>query len=192
VLVGGSIAMFGWCAFDFGDSWLFQRNERRQFEQLLAGTHLSGTPSAVAPISLKPLPAAVTGDLIGRLEISRLGVSVIVIEGTNKATLRRAVGHIPGTALPGQPGNAGISGHRDTFFRPLRNIRHGDIVTITTPLREYHYRVVSTRIVSPREVAVLDPGDAESLTLVTCYPFYFVGSAPGRFIVRAERIQNSS
>jgi sortase A len=126
--------------------------------------------------------------LIGRIDIPRLGVSAIVIEGDGTTTLRRAVGHIPGTALPGEPGNVGISGHRDTFFRPLRNIRRNDIVTLTTLQGEYRYRVLSTRIVTPNNVAVLDPSTNETLTLVTCYPFYFVGSAPNRFIVRAERV----
>ncbi len=109
-------------------------------------------------------------------------------EGVDTLTLRRAAGHIPGTALPGQPGNVGIAGHRDRFFRPLRNIRRNDIITLTTLLGEYRYRVVSTKIVSPSDVGVLDPSVNEILTLVTCYPFYFVGSAPSRFIVRAERV----
>ena len=128
---------------------------------------------------------------MGRIEISRLGVSAMVIEGTTKSTLRRAVGHIAGTALPGRPGNVGLSGHRDTFFRPLRNIRQDDIITLTTAIAEYRYRVVSTKVVGPRDVAVLDADGAEILTLVTCYPFYFVGSAPDRFIVRAERVRKA-
>src|SRR5260370_589049 len=99
-----------------------------------------------------------------------------------------AVGHIPGTAVPGQTGNVGISGHRDTFFRPLRNIRQNDTITVTTLVGEYRYRVVSTKIVGPSDVAVLGRSGKEILTLVTCYPFYFVGSAPDRFVVRAERI----
>jgi sortase A len=82
----------------------------------------------------------------------------------------------------------GISAHRDTFFRPLRNIRRNDLITLTTALGEYRYRVVSTRVVSPQDVAVLDPAGNQILTLVTCYPFYFIGAAPNRFIVRAERV----
>jgi sortase A len=81
----------------------------------------------------------------------------------------------------------GISAHRDTFFRPLRNIRKNDVITFTTPSGEYRYRVVSTQVVSPRDIAVLSPGGDQVLTLVTCYPFYFVGPAPKRFIVRAAR-----
>ena len=90
--------------------------------------------------------------------------------------------------MPGQPGNVGIAGHRDTFFRPLRNIQRDDIITLTTLRGEYRYRVVSTKMVSPADVAVLNPDGKEILTLVTCYPFYFVGSAPKRFIVRAARV----
>jgi sortase A len=125
---------------------------------------------------------------MGRIEIPRLSLSVVVAEGVDTHTLGRAAGHIPGTGLPGQPGNIGISGHRDTFFRPLRNIRQDDIITLTTVVGNYQYRVVSIWIVSPSDVAVLDPSADEILTLVTCYPFYFVGPAPERFVVRAVRV----
>jgi sortase A len=168
------IAVLAYCGFVLIDAWSFQQAERRQFAYLIS--------------SKASAPAVVSGGLIGRMEIPRLGLSVVVIEGTSETTLRRAAGHIAGTALPGQPGNVGISGHRDTFFRPLRNIRRDDIITLTTLLGEYRYRVISTRIVPPTNVAVLDPGATEILTLVTCYPFYFVGPAPSRFIVRAERV----
>jgi len=90
--------------------------------------------------------------------------------------------------MPGQPGNVGIAAHRDTFFRPLRNIQRDDVITLTTLSGEYRYRVVSTQVVSPSNVAVLNSDGNQILTLVTCYPFYFVGAAPSRFIVRAERV----
>jgi sortase A len=123
------------------------------------------------------------------MEVQRLGVSVVVMEGTSNKILRRAVGHIAGTAMPGQAGNVGIAGHRDTFFRPLRKIQPDDIITLSTLRGSYRYRVVFTKVVSPDDVAVLNPdGKKEALTLVTCYPFYYVGSAPERFIVRAERV----
>jgi sortase A len=125
--------------------------------------------------------------LVGRIDVPRLGLSVIVAEGVDTLTLGRAAGHIPGTALPGQPGNVGIAAHRDTFFRPLRNISQNDLITLTTLFGVYRYRVVSTKVVSPYNIEVLDPGENEILTLVTCYPFDFVGAAPNRFIVRAER-----
>ena len=148
--------------------------------------------AASAPSAPSSPPPAVGPDgLIGRIEIPRLGLSAVVVEGTDRTTLRRAVGHIVGTGLAGQPGNVGLAAHRDTFFRPLRNIQRNDIVTLTTLRGEYSYRVVSTKVVSPYDVAVLNPDGHEILTLVTCYPFYFVGPAPDRFIVRAERVDGS-
>lgn len=182
LLLALAASMLGYCAYVLVDTWAFQKAERRQLERLM--------PAAMPIASALPdrSPPTTARGLIGRIDIPRLGLSAIVIEGTSRTTLRHAVGHISGTALPGQSGNVGISGHRDTFFRPLRNIRQNDIIAVTTPLGEYRYRVVSTRIVNPHDIEVLDPGDNEVLTLVTCYPFYFVGAAPDRFIVRAERI----
>ena len=177
-----AVSLFGYCGFVLVDTWVFQNRARRQLDRMLES---SRTKPPTAP---KDLPPVVTGGLLGRIEIPRLGVSVIVVEGTSTATLGRSAGHIAGTALPGKPGNVGISAHRDTFFRPLRNIRRNDIITLTTILGEYRYRVVSTKVVDPHNVSVLDPNGSEILTLVTCYPFYFVGSAPDRFIVRAERV----
>lgn len=139
------------------------------------------------PSTTAPVPVAVRG-LIGRIEIPRLGLEAVVMEGVDYATLRRAAGHIPGTALPGHVGNIGISAHRDTFFRPLRNIRNNDLIQIITPLGDYRYRVVSSAVVDPGNVTVLASSASETLTLVTCYPFYFVGPAPDRFIVHAERV----
>ncbi len=182
VLLAGAVSLLGYYGFVLGDAWIFQRRESRNLERRLRDERAATPTAPQAP------PAAVTDGLIGRMEIPRLDLSVVVAEGVDKITLRRAVGHIPGTGLPGQPGNMGIAGHRDTFFRPLRNIRRDDIITLTTLRGEYRYRVVSTRVVSPDTVSVLDPSGEEILTLVTCYPFYFVGSAPDRFIVRAERV----
>lgn len=174
---GGAVLLLGYGAFVLADAWFFQRRESSNFERLRE-------QRIVIPAALRS-----QRDLIGRLEIQRLGLSVMVTEGDDHRTLRRAVGHIPGTALPGQNGNIALTGHRDTFFRPLRDIRLDDIVTLSTLRGEYRYRVLSTQVVSPDHVSVLDPGGNEILTLITCHPFYFVGAAPNRFIVRAERIQ---
>ncbi len=125
--------------------------------------------------------------MVGKLEIPRLGLSVMVVEGVGSDDLKRAAGHIPGTAFPGQSGNVAIAGHRDTFFRPLRLIRANDTITLRTLHGAYRYRVVSTKIVSPDDVEVLNPVGRDTLTLVTCYPFYYIGSAPQRFIVRADK-----
>jgi sortase A len=175
MLIAAAILGLGYCGFVVLEAWNFQRVEGRRLDLVAA------PPAEV-------LQAVADEGLIGRIEVRRLGLSVVVIEGTTATTLRRAAGHISGTAFPGKAGNVGIAGHRDTFFRPLRNIRQNDIVTLTTTAGEYRYRVVSTKVVSPGDVSVLSPGGGEVLTLVTCYPFYFVGSAPDRFIVRAERV----
>ena len=105
--------------------------------------------------------------------------------GSDAKTLRLAVGHIPGTALPGEVGNVGLAGHRDTFFRRLRDIEPDDLIRILTPDGTYAYRVERTDIVTPADVWVLDPTSEPTLTLITCYPFTFIGSAPERFVVRA-------
>jgi sortase A len=173
-----AVSMLAWCGYVLVDTWSFQRTEQRQFEALRV--------DRIATSGRIPPPAS--GGLIGRIDIPRLDISVVIIEGTGSTTLRRAVGHVRGTALPRHRGNIGISGHRDTFFRPLRNIRKGDVITVTTLEGDYRYRVVSTKVVTPSDVAVLDSDGREILTLITCHPFYFVGAAPDRFIVRAERI----
>ncbi len=172
-LFAAGFLLLSYCVVVLADSWTFQK--RAQVELKLAST--------------RPRPAAVRpGDLIGSVNVDRLGLSVAFTEGTEEESLRHAAGHIEGTVFPGEVGNTGIAAHRDTFFRPLRNIRIDDVVRVTTAQGEYRYRVVSTRVVQPEDVAVLASDDREVLTLVTCYPFYFIGAAPSRFVVRAERI----
>ena len=122
------------------------------------------------------------------LRIPKIGLKVAVLPGTDELTLNRAVGLIAGTAVPGTAGNAGIAGHRDGFFRGLKEIVTGDRLEIETTAGKQEYRVTSIRIVDPTAVEVLAPSSHPVLTLVTCYPFYFVGKAPQRYIVRAEII----
>jgi sortase A len=177
-LFAGATVMLAYCTFVLADAWIFQHREGQALERLPVGL----------PADLQPVSMTGPGGLIGRIEIQRLGMSIVIVEGMDKPTLRRAAGHIAGTAMPGQLGNIGIAAHRDTFFRPLRNIKRDDIITLTTLRGEYNYRVVSTKVVDPSDVAVLNSDGTEILTLVTCYPFYFVGSAPNRFIVRAARV----
>jgi len=131
------------------------------------------------------------GLLIGRLRISRLKMAAMVREGANESTLRLAVGHVPGTALPGTIGNVGLAGHRDTFFRPLAKVRKNDAIDLETEQGTFRYLVTSTQIVSPRDVEVLKASGGKTLTLVTCYPFYYVGSAPKRFIVHAVEVTSN-
>jgi len=126
------------------------------------------------------------GAIIDRLEVPRIHISVVVLEGAGEDVLRVAAGHVPGTAMPGKRGNIGIAAHRDTLFRPLRFIRIGDEITMTTPSGSYRFSVQSTEIVGPNKVRVLDPTADSELTLVTCYPFFYTGPAPKRFIVHAR------
>jgi sortase A len=131
------------------------------------------------------------GSLVGRLEIPRIGISTMVLEGDGEDVLGKAVGHVPTTALPGAPGNVAIAGHRDTFFRSLRNIHYADEITFTTTHGVYNYRVGSIEEVGPRDVQVLNTSGNSVLTLITCYPFDYIGPAPKRFIVRADKTQSS-
>ena len=184
-LLSGGLVVLGYCGFVLIDSWIFQQRASEELERRLSSER-AGRNASQAPAERPPAIGA--DGLIGRIQIARLGLSAIVFEGTDRMTLRRAAGHIPSTGLPGEPGNIGIAAHRDSFFRPLKDVVKEDVITLTTLRGEFRYRVVSTRVVAPTEVSVLNPTTDEVLTLVTCYPFYFVGSAPERFIVRAERI----
>jgi sortase A len=128
------------------------------------------------------------GDVIGELEIPRLQVSVMVFEGDDAGILSEGAGHIPGTALRSGTGNVGIAAHRDTYFRPLRLVHANDVIALTTPAGVSRYAVTDTEIVQPSDVGVLASAPGRDLTLVTCYPFYYVGNAPQRFIVHARKI----
>jgi len=132
------------------------------------------------------------GAIVGRLAIPRLRVRAMVREGDNDHTLSIALGHIPGTAFPGQEGNVGVAGHRDSLFHGLKNVAADDEITFETPRASYVYRVESTRIVKPERTEVLKSGPTRELTLVTCFPFEYVGSAPDRFIVKARLISENA
>jgi sortase A len=150
--------------------------------QAVEEARLVNTSSSAVP----PIPTE--GSVLGQMEIPRLGLKVIVAEGVSDSVLRHAVGHIPQTALPGESGNVAFAGHRDTFFRPLRNIRLGDTINLKTDDRDFEYQVESTAVVSPTDVRVLQSSGQPTLTLVTCFPFSYIGSAPDRFIVRARQL----
>jgi sortase A len=193
------ILALGYVGFVLAYTKVYQVYLTRRFEQELkvvkpAAVNGEAIPSLPLPLSLLEAGRArivsttpEDGSPLGRIEIGTIGLSAMILEGTDAQTLRRAVGHIPRTALPGNPGNVAIAGHRDTFFRGLRNIQKDDEITLTTLDGTYRYRVDSTQVVDPKEIWVLDHSDESILTLVTCYPFYFVGPAPQRFIVRAHR-----
>ncbi len=189
------LTALGFCGISLLNMAWFQAHETHAFEQVLkrATDARNNVPSACPTAATAGLKPAVMpeGSVVGQLKIPRIGVAAIVLEGVDSRTLRRAVGHIPGTALPWQPGNVALAGHRDTFFRPLRKICRGDDITLKTLEGSYRYRVEFTQVVDPTDTAVLRPSPGPTLTLITCYPFYFIGSAPKRFVVSAYRLSQS-
>src|ERR1700694_5385169 len=162
----------------FAISWLgiltFQASQATRFEAVREA-HLQPR----GPIFLRP------GDPFGRVAIPRIGLSAMIAEGDDSGTLARAVWHIPGTAAPEHIGNVALAGHRDTFFRGLGRIRLKDLIELETPQGKYEYEVVRMSVVEPDQVEVLDSSNKSELTLVTCYPFHYIGAAPQRFIVRS-------
>lgn len=136
-------------------------------------------------------PEAQEGKPIGLIEIPRLGLSSIVLEGDDTAALLLGVGHLSDTPLPWHGGNTVFAAHRDTFFRPLAHIRKNDVIKFSTADAEFEYHVTELKVVEPTAVEVLEPTTAATLTLITCFPFDYIGPAPQRFIVRAERRSSS-
>jgi len=183
--------------------WLYQARQERAI--FLPVRPITPPPPPVAPAVAEVTPPAaalppptrsprrtieVAADplALGAVEIPRLGVRAIVREGVDDETLAIAVGHVSGTAHAGEKGNTVLAAHRDTFFHELENIRMNDRLRFVVPPNRYEYRVVSIRVVPPTETRVLDATDDEELTLVTCYPFHYIGNAPDRFVVRAARV----
>ena len=188
-LAAASLLAFGYLAVNFLGAWLYQTIETRRF--VTERNTEPRVPTVESP-SNPPVAASpkypVAGSPVALLSIPRLGLETVVLEGAEERELKLGPGHIPGTSLPGDGGNVGVAGHRDTFFRPLLHIKKNDTIRLVTREQEYHNQVVSTKIVEPEDVQVLHPSAQETLTLVTCYPFDFVGPAPKRFIVRADCI----
>jgi sortase A len=193
-----AMVCLGYYGFASAETLLYQAYEDRELDAILAAgsgardpdsTNRSGSAGARTP---KPGPRrGQTGQTVGRIEIPRLGVAAVIKAGTDARTLQLAVGHIPGTSWPGEPGNVGLAGHRDTFFRRLRRIKPDDEIRVTTPEGVFSYRVERTDVVEPGDVWVLHPTEYSALTLVTCYPFSYIGSAPQRFIVRAQLLSGA-
>ena len=167
----------------------------RDFNQEVRDREASPSPGTPArPYSHSPAPrlAPELGAVVGRLSIPRLNLTAMVREGDRERTLSLALGHIPGTALPGQTGNVGVAGHRDAIFRGLREVHKDDLIHFETLSGNYFYQVEETEIVKPEQVSVLQASEHPELTLVTCYPFYYIGSAPERFIVKARQISSAA
>ena len=170
------LAALSWYAFVFLESRFVQARENARLNEAIAAGRL-GKPLLASRVS--------EGGLIGRIEIARLGLSSIILRGMEGKSLRLGVAHVEGTPFPGEPGNVGLAGHRDTFFRPLKEVREGDLIRVTTLDGTFEYRVKWARIVAPEDTYVLN-SDGDALTLITCYPFSYLGNAPKRFVVHAN------
>jgi len=192
-LVGVGIVCAGIYISACAQKSIVQKTESQSFERELASVIQTEKPNQsewstvriqrFAETQPDPVPSS---SALGRLVIPKADVEVMVLEGTSEETLDRGVGLIEGTARPDEGGNVGIAGHRDSFFRGLRHLSPGDEIEFATLKGLTRYTVSEILVVEPEYVQVLDPTSESSLTLVTCYPFYHIGSAPQRFIVRAE------
>jgi sortase A len=178
VLLAAGLLALAYVAFVQVDTRAYQAFERAR----LAHT------TARAPAA----PAAIEGTAIGEIHITRLGLAAVIVQGDSSDILQRAVGHLVETALPGEAGNVVLAAHRDTFFRPLKGIRIGDVIAVTTPEGDFEYVVIATAVVSPDAVEVLRPTPQRTLTLVTCFPFSYLGAAPNRFVVRARELNGGN
>jgi sortase A len=167
------ILALGYAGFVFADSNAYQALEMRKFE-------LSGRLSEPHILA--------EGEVIGEIQVPRLGLSVMVVQGDSSASLRHAVGHLAKSPLPGEWGNVALAGHRDTLFRPLRDIQIGDEIRFKTRESSFDYVVESIRVVAPTSIQVLEATSGHDLTFITCFPFYYIGPAPKRFIVRARQV----
>ena len=172
----GCVGMFGFVSVQ---AYRFERSQAAAFER---STHAAADRSVPA----KP------GSLVGLLSVPRIGMSTAVVQGDDSKSLKLSAGHLPDTPWPWQPGNSAIAAHRDGRFRALRKIKVGDEVRMRTSRGELRYKVRELRIVEPDDLSVLAPREQSSLTLITCYPFTYIGNAPKRFIVRAERLASAA
>ena len=180
-LMGVGVICLMWAATSWLSALVYQSASLERLASAFARSTSDKVPNAIGT----PVGASVP---VGRLEIPRIGLSAVVAEGDDETTLKVAVGHLPDTPLPWHEGNSVLAGHRDSFFRPLRRIQIGDDIQFATRYGTFRYRVTRHTVVDPDELWVLEASATAALTLITCYPFDFVGPAPRRFIVHAERI----
>lgn len=206
LILAGLCGLIAW-AWGLSEGTLYQYVQRVQFARDVAEDgagaemrqatpapppRLDSAPSLTTEVRasrplISNLPSLFTRDpqLIGELDAPEIGLSVMIRDGVDDATLRRAAGHLPSSALPGESGNLVLLGHRDTFFRPLRDIHRGNFLRIRTRGGQFTYVVESFEVTGPESVR-FDSGSAPSATLVTCFPFTYIGPAPRRFVVHAR------
>jgi LPXTG-site transpeptidase (sortase) family protein len=176
--------LLGIYGLSIAETSLYQTYLNWEFAQTLKPP-AHARPSGISLSAGKDRAKVIEGQPIGRLNIPAINLSAMVAEGVETSTLRRSIGHVPGTSLPGAPGNVAISAHRDTFFRHLGELQKGDQISFSTLDGTFDYAVESTSIVDPDERVVLRDIGRPTLTRITCYPFHFVGSASKRFVVHA-------
>jgi sortase A len=177
-----ALVSLGFCSVAYGSAAIHQARQKAILESLRASAVNHTASSKPSPSKLE----LANNVLLGLIEIPRLDTAAIVEEGVETGTLWKAVGHLPGTALPGEPGNAVLAAHRDTYFSGLGDLKVGDLVSFKSPTATYSYRVESTRIVKPDDAEALSGSNEPTLTLVTCYPFHYIGTAPQRYVVTAR------
>jgi sortase A len=176
-LFAAGITAVSYAAYVVVDAHAYQAKEQSKFENV-------GASPKETPVSLTE------GGVIGEILMPRLELKAIVVQGYSEKLLRRGVGHMPGTALPGEPGNVALAGHRDTFFRALRSIKKGDAITLKTENGDFQYQVESMEVVTANDVDVLKASQGRTLTLITCFPFTYVGPAPKRYVVHAREVES--
>ena len=185
LIVGG--LLLAWPTFIYIKSTLVQRSGSRQIDHAyeLSKKRAPESPSPSPPIRTRAPRPVTKGAVLAKFEIPRLKMSLVVLEGTDAGTLDKSIGHVESTAEPGEYGNIGIAGHRNTHFRKMEWIRRGDEIILKGPEDRYRYLVDSIRLVTPDDVEVLADSLGPAVTIITCFPFEYVGHAPNRFIVRA-------
>ena len=173
----------GYCAFLWGRAQYDQAQGRWALEHILPGD------PAASGASRRP-PSSAEGSLVGRIDIPRLDLSAVVFEGTSDDTLARGVGHLRGSAEPGERGNLVLAGHRDTFFRHIYELNKGDQIQVRRNGRTYTYEVTGRKVVMPEDISVIKPTNNPQLTLITCYPTYYIGPAPKRLVVFSKLVDS--
>ena len=187
VVIG--LVLLAWYGYEH---WARHRAQRQALERLAALEMERGRTEApvdlpAGELAFPSAPPPMPGEPVARIVVPAGGVDAVAFEGIDAAVLDRGAGHFPGTALPGEKGNTAFAAHRDSFFRGLREVEIGDEVLLETPRDTLRYRVTDTRVVEPNQVEVVASRGVEEVTLVTCYPFDFIGPAPRRFVVHATR-----
>jgi sortase A len=181
------ILALGYVGVTLLEARLYQASAERSLESQIQVEKQLKVNQTTAEAEPTVRPVVKKGDVLGLMDIPRLGLSVAVLQGTSSRILRLGAGHIEGTPLPGETGNIVIAGHRDTFFRDLKDIRPTDEIQLQTATTLLRYEVDWVKVVDPDDLSVLAPSTESALTLVTCYPFYLVGPAPRRFVVHAHQ-----